>query len=149
MNNNEIFKEKFNELDKLCRELYPESKWDKDGFRALRLFSKTLSVSDSKTLNNIINSRNIYTHDRPIINFSQDAISFIQGLIDGVKRKLYNKSNIAIDSNIENLRTKNLRQMSEKINEIAQKFCILSRNEINNIKNEMMQYIDMEKKLMV
>lgn len=137
------FKKKFNELDALTKQLYPN---DKKGYDALRKFSNTLSKRDKSTLDNIIRSRHYYTHDeRTLFHFDKDAVDFLQGLIDGLNRKIHNGARVKIDPDVENLRTQNLRKMGKMVNELNSYLPILNASEISAIKNELNRYIDREK----
>ena len=145
MDINEKFKMKFNELDQLCKKMYPECKGS--SFTAIRKFANTLDANNKSTLLNLISARNMKTHDKTnIINFDQGAVKFIQGLIDGINRKMHNGLNIRIDSELENLRTKNLKIMSYKINGIISKYSFLDKKYIDNIRNELNIFIEKEKK---
>ena len=144
MDINKQFKLKFNELDQICRKLYP-GKTDK--FDALREFAYSLDQKSKSTLLNIIKIRNVNTHDdTDLFHFNRDAITFLQGLIDGANRKYYNGARTKIDSKIENLRTKNLKQMGSRINEVLKKYSFLNVSSLNSIKTELNNYIELERK---
>lgn len=144
MNINEEFKMKFNQLDQICKKLYP--KYPK-GFDALRQFAYSLESNNKSTLLNIIKARNINTHDDTnIISFNRDSIKFLQGLIDGANRRLHNGLDNKIDANLENLRTKNLKIMGSKFNYVISKYSFLSRSELENIKTDLFLYIEKEKR---
>lgn len=136
----EQFKAKFNELDQLCKRIY--TNYPK-GFTAMRHFAETLNTSDKTTLLNLIKARNINAHDENnIISFNEDSLVFIQGLLDGLKRKYYNKSSINIDSKNENLRTKYLKDISYKVNSINNSFPYLTAGELKNVKSKFNIYIE-------
>ena len=144
MDINKQFKLKFNELDQLCKLMYPQYP---NGFDAIRKFAYSLEGDNKNTLLNIIKVRNVNTHDNnDIISFNKEAVVFLQGIIDGVNRKIYNGSKVKIDSDVENLRTKNLKIMSSKINYVTNKYSFLSKNQIDQIRNELNNYITNERK---
>ena len=141
MNLNQQFKLKFNELDQICRKMYPK---ETDNFKAMRKFAYSLDNKNKSTLLNLIKARNMNTHDDTnIISFNKDAIDFIQGLIDGANRKYYNGSRNIIDSKIENQRTKNLKTMSFKLKETIKKYSFLNTSSINSIRGELNNYIEL------
>lgn len=138
------FRQKFNELDQICKLIYPKYS---NGFDAIRQFAYSLDGDNKQTLLNIIKARNMNIHDKnDIISFNREAIDFLQGLIDGANRKYYNGSKNKIDWNIENLRTKNLKSMGSKLNYTLKKYSFLTNDQIIKIKNELSNYIDLERK---
>lgn len=143
MNINQQFKQKFNELDQLCKRMYP--KYPK-GFDAMRQFAYSLEGENKNTLLNIIKTRNVNTHDSVnVISFNKAAVDFLQGLIDGANRKYYNGSKNKIDSNIENLRTKNLKVMGSKVNWVIKRYSFLNTNSLNDIRSELNRLIQLER----
>ena len=140
---NKQFKLKFNELDQLCKLMYPEYP---NGFDAIRKFAYSLEGDNKNTLLNIIKARNMNTHDNnDIISFNKQAVVFLQGLIDGINRKIHNGSRVKIDSDVENLRTRNLKIMHSKINNVMSKYSFLSKDQILQIKGELNNYINHER----
>lgn len=140
---NKQFKLKFNELDQLCKLMYPKYP---NGFDAIRQFAYSLEGDNKNTLLNLIKARNMNTHDnKDIISFNKQAVDFLQGLIDGVNRKIHNGSKVKIDSDIENLRTRNLKKMSSMINSVMSKYSFLSKDVILEIKGELNNYINHER----
>ena len=145
MSHNNQFKLKFNELDQICKKMYYPK--HQGGFKAMREFAKTLDVRNRNALLNLINARNMNTHDdTDIISFNKEAIEFLQGLIDGANRKYYNGSSNSIDAKIENLRTKNLKTMSFKMNDTLKKYSFLNSSSINSIRSELNNYIELERR---
>lgn len=144
MNLNEQFKLKFNELDQICKSMYPDCS---RGFDAIRKFANSLEGNNKTKLLNIIKLRNINTHeDTNIMSFNKEAIKFLQGLIDGAKRISNNVSTIKIDSNTENLRTKNLREMNSRLKYIINKYNFLDKIYLDEIKNDLTFYINKAQK---
>ena len=144
MNLDNQFKKKFNELDQLCKSVYPNYP---NGFDALRQFANSLEGKNKTTLLNLIKARNMNTHDDTnIISFNKESIDFIQGLIDGIKRKYYNGLNVKIDSKIENQRTKNLKIMSSYLESTINKYKFLNINSLNDIRKILSNYINLESK---
>lgn len=145
MNTDEQFKQKFNELDQICKKLYPAKA--KTGFASMREFANSLSSNDKNTLTNLISSRNTHTHDdRVLFHFDAAAVRFLQGLIDGANRKLHNGLNSKIDPTVENLRSANLKEMGQKLFYLDSTLYSLSDNQKNNVKQELKKYIDNERK---
>ena len=143
MNLNEQFKLKFNELDQLCKTLYPKHQ---KGFDALRQFAYSLEGNNKSTLLNLIKARNMNTHDDTnIISFNKEAIQFIQGLINGAKRRVQGGPKLKIDAECENLRSKNLNIMNSKMNFIISKYSFLNKSDIDKIRRELNEYITKEK----
>ena len=60
MNLNQQFKLKFNELDQICRKMYPK---ETDNFKAMRKFAYSLDNKNKSTLLNLIKARNMNIHD--------------------------------------------------------------------------------------
>lgn len=145
MNINTEFINKFNKLDQLCQQLYNKSK--KNGFDALKHFAQSLEGNNKNTLLNLIKARNMLVHnDINIINIKKDALEFLQGLIDGINRKIHNGYAHTIDSELENLRTSNLKKMSNTNQLIIKKYKFLSNSALNEISNDLKYYIDQERK---
>ena len=138
------FKLKFNELDQLCKLMYPKYLFK---FDAMRQFAYSLDGKNKSTLLNLIKARNVGTHDPvDLISFNPAAIDFLQGLIDGANRKYYNGLRGKIDPDIENLRTKNLKIMSSTLNNVINKYSHLDYNSIKRVKDYLNKYIDLERK---
>ena len=150
MDTNEEFKNKFNEIQYLCDELFPITSvedGEKNLYDSIRKFADTLNNSQKSTLLNILKIRNIHTHNEiRLFNISCETIEFMQGIIDGLNRKKYYNMNNQIDVSNENLKTKNLKIMSQKLNKLNKKLWMLNAAQINIIKSEFEGYILDEKK---
>ena len=134
----------FNELDQLCKLMYPKN--SSHGFDSMRSFAYSLDNSNKSTLLNIIKIRNISLHDaNNIVEVSSSSVQFLQGILYGARRRYYNKSRIKIDARLENLRTSNLHTLSKKINIIQSKFMNAETGKKQKVIDGLQRCIDQER----
>lgn len=112
----------------------------------MRQFAYSLNPSDKDKLLNILKYRNGSVHtDSTFIHFDHQAIVFLQGLIDGCNRKIYNHSANKIDPKIENLRTENLRKMGHMAGNLNNRYRILDQRQLEQIRSRLNNYVSQEK----
>jgi hypothetical protein len=69
----------------------------------------------------------------------------LQGLIDGANRRYYNHLNFPINSDLENLRTKNLKTMGHISAELGSSYKILSSESLGKMRQTLDHYISEER----
>lgn len=140
------FKEKFNELDALAKELYPNA--PAKNHTALKKFKDTLPNSEKKVLTNLIDARHILTHSEwKLIHIDSEALAFMSGIIDGLRRKMNsNQKNHEIYAKLENMRSKNLNEMSKKLEDLNQQLYSMDSAQKNKYKSRLRNFIEKERK---
>ncbi len=124
-------KKQFNILDDLCKKRFPGTK--PGTYDAIRKLANTLEEKDKRDLQYVINIRNRMAHSTRDFGTDKgkDTVPFLKGLIYGLR----NRSPDPINPSLENLRKRNLDQMSQMAQELATTLA----------KNRVFQYINKER----
>lgn len=115
-NMNSNFITEFNKLDVTCQK-YFSSTVDGKNYKAIYAYKKTLNKINQNLLQNIIDIRNIISHERfDFIEIKQDAVDITRSFVAGLNRIKDISKFVKIDAGFELQRSKNLLKMSEWIN---------------------------------